>query len=82
MTGRANVVMVLKVASTALVVVVFLASLALGWTGDALPSGSLEAQRLEALSATGMATTFALGLLVGFFWLFRERGHDERPRRQ
>lgn len=63
----------LKVASVALVVAVFAASLAIGWTADGLPSQSEDVVRLRSLSMTGMGVTLAIGLAVGFFWLFRSR---------
>lgn len=72
----------LKFATVALVVIVFTAALAASWIGDSLPAGSVERQRLSVLSTFGMGLTLALGLAVGYFWLFRRQGRAERSRRR
>ncbi|MFJ3381656.1 hypothetical protein ACIPJ2_14730 [Curtobacterium sp. NPDC090217] len=63
----------MRVASVSGVIALFAASLAIGWMADGLPTNSLRAERLHALSVSGKTLTLVVGIGVGFFWLFWDR---------
>lgn len=66
--------------SVAVVALSFAAALIAGWVADSLPSGSADEQRLAALSMLGMGMTLTLGLVVGSFWVLRDRRQQKRSR--
>ncbi|MGG7306365.1 hypothetical protein ACQXVK_04140 [Curtobacterium sp. AB451] len=70
----------MKIASVAVVAALFVAALVAGCVSDVLPAGSASGQRLSALSMIGMGLTLALGLAVGYFWLFRSDAPNGRSR--
>lgn len=63
----------LKILSVSGVIALFAASLAIGWMADGLSTSSLRAERLHALSVSGMTLTLVVGIGVGFLWLFWDR---------
>lgn len=63
----------LRILSVSGVIALFAASLAIGRMADGLPTSSLRAERLHALSVSGMTLTLVVGIGVGFFWLFWDR---------